>query len=107
MCLLRILSCHGIADPNIYRMYLTNNSKFYRFLFVCVFVYFAVYVAETATPKMRGLLGACVQLMVFFLFSLQSQYSLLLTSLLPMIMIFLIIISGRLRCNVGDSDGSD
>ena len=25
-----------------------------------------MYVAETATPKMRGLLGACVQLMVTF-----------------------------------------
>ena len=77
MCLLRILSCHGIADPNIYSMYLTNNSKFYRFLFVCVFVYFAVYVAETATPKMRGLLGACVQLMVFFCFSTTIKLSIL------------------------------
>ena len=58
-------------------MYLTNNSKFYRFLFVCVFVYFAVYVAETATPKMRGLLGACVQLMVVFCFSTIIKLSIL------------------------------
>ena len=32
-----ILSCHGIEDPNIYSMYFTNNSRFYRFLCICIF----------------------------------------------------------------------
>ena len=55
---------------------LTNKFKFYT-LYVCVFVYFVVYVAETATPKMRGLLGACVQLMVFVCFSTIIKLSIL------------------------------
>ena len=58
-----------------------------KFIFCCLFLFLtldlkfskfsssAVYVAETATPKMRGLLGACVQLMVdlLFVFLLSKQ----------------------------------
>jgi len=53
-----------VVAPNVYFVYV---GRFATGLCtgICSVVC-PVYVAETATPKMRGLLGACVQLMVVF-----------------------------------------